>query len=196
MFFDDCDGGESFPGRPCSDQRRRAMPGWRGLYAESSVIQGCSMGGYGAAAISAKYPELFSVCVIFDGALHDWQSLSKRRKAVASEIFGNSERHYKRFSPWKDARLDADRIRDRVSYRMVVGSLREFNRNYRQHLEGLGLSVDYVEKGCDHNLVCDEGDESVELRIHCRKIRPFHCVRVNSSILLGYTWPTKKGGCR
>ena len=131
------------------DSTYRTLPS-----SEFRIIQGSSMGGYGAAALAAKYPELFNVCLMFDGALHDWDSLSERRKNIASEIFGNSESYYDRFSPWRNTSLNVGRIRHRVSYRMVVGALKEFNQEYRRHLEGLGLDVEYIQTGCDHNLPC------------------------------------------
>jgi len=121
---------------------------------EFRIIQGSSMGGYGAAAFAAKYPELFSVCLILDGALHDWKSLSERRKSIALEIFDNNEAYYDRFSPWKNATLNADRIRSSIAYRMVVGSLTAFNLSYRQHLEDLGLEVDNVQTTCTHEAGC------------------------------------------
>ncbi len=121
---------------------------------ESRVIQGFSMGGYGACALAVKYPDLFSVCVNYDGALHDWESLSARRTSIAEEIFEKDGDYYDRFSPWANARRNLEQIKDRVAFLMAVGALRPFNEHYNKHLAELGIRAKYVETGCDHDLDC------------------------------------------
>lgn len=121
---------------------------------ENRVIQGMSMGGYGAAAYAAKFPNVFSVCVNYDGALHNWDTLSSRRGRISKGIFDNNEEYFNKYSPWYNARAKADSIRNKVAFRMVVGALREFNERFHRHLEKLNIPVDYVQTPCKHNLRC------------------------------------------
>ena len=121
---------------------------------EFRILQGSSMGGYGAAMIASKYPEAFAACLIIDGAMHDWNSLSTKRETITREVFDNNRGYYERFSPWVLASRNAARIKGKVAFRIVVGALLDMNQRYRQHLEDLGLDVEYVETGCEHSAGC------------------------------------------
>jgi acetyl esterase/lipase len=121
---------------------------------QGRVIQGMSMGGYGAVAYATKFPDVFSVCVNYDGAVHNWKTLTSRRGRISKGIFDNDEEYFNKYSPWYNAKTKADSIRSKVAFRMVVGALREFNENFRQHLKNLNIGVDYVQTSCGHNLGC------------------------------------------
>ncbi|NIP22567.1 MAG: alpha/beta hydrolase fold domain-containing protein [Phycisphaerae bacterium] len=121
---------------------------------QNRVIQGMSMGGYGAVAYATKFVDVFSVCVNYDGAVHNWKTLTSRRGRISKGIFENDKEYFDKYSPWYNAKAKAESIRDKVAFRMVVGSLREFNENYRRHLENLNIGVDYVQTSCGHNLGC------------------------------------------
>jgi endo-1,4-beta-xylanase len=121
---------------------------------EHRAILGYSMGGYGAVAYAVKHPDLFSVCVSYDGALHTWQTLSKLRPAITRDLYGNDERHFNRYSPWSQATEHADAVRGRVAFLLLVGGIARLNRQYRRHLQRLAIPVDYIETGCGHDLQC------------------------------------------
>ncbi len=121
---------------------------------ENRVIQGMSMGGYGAVAYATKFGDVFSVCVNYDGAVHNWETLTSRRGGISKGIFDNDEEYFNQYSPWYNAKAKADSVRNKVAFRMVVGALGEFNENFRQHLENLNIGVDYVQTSCGHNLGC------------------------------------------
>jgi endo-1,4-beta-xylanase len=120
----------------------------------SRIIQGFSMGGYGACQLAVKYPDMFSACINYDGALHNAESLSTKRESIYKEIFDNDEDYYKQSSPWENAEKNADRIRKKVAFRMVIGALGSFNEHYQKHLEEMDIESKYVQTECDHNLEC------------------------------------------
>jgi pimeloyl-ACP methyl ester carboxylesterase len=64
------------------------------------VIEGFSMGGYGAGMYAAKYPDLFSVCIMYDAAMFkvNWESMSENRGQRMRNIFSD-EVYYKQYSP-------------------------------------------------------------------------------------------------
>jgi enterochelin esterase-like enzyme len=97
----------------------------------SRALLGFSMGGYGAATYACKYPELFSACISYDGAMLDWASLSARQRGIVDEIFSNDEEYYNQTSPWENSTKNADAIRDGVAIRMVVGKLKDRNLEFR-----------------------------------------------------------------
>ena len=45
------------------------------------------MGGFGAAVLGLKYQETFSKIIIWDGAIHDWETLLKSRGFIAKNQF-------------------------------------------------------------------------------------------------------------
>ena len=53
----------------------------------SRAIAGFSMGGFGAAMTIFKYPHLFFSLTIFDGAMHDWETLVVNRKGIFAFSF-------------------------------------------------------------------------------------------------------------
>jgi len=79
------------------------------------VIQGFSMGGYGASLLAVKFPELFSVCINYDGGMWNWEDMtSKSRKwqPVAPILFDNDKIYYEsNSSPWKFANINKDKIK-------------------------------------------------------------------------------------
>ncbi len=76
------------------------------------------MGGYGASLYAVKFPELFSVCINYDGGMWDWDKMlrkTRKWKPVAPVLFGNDKNFYDRnSSPWTLASKNKDKIRGRL----------------------------------------------------------------------------------
>jgi S-formylglutathione hydrolase FrmB len=122
------------------------------------VIQGFSMGGYGASLFAVKFPELFSICINYDGAMWTWESMtrgSERWPAVGPFMFNNDSVYYdQNSSPWTIAKSNRDNIVGQVQFRTVVGSLGSGLEKWRDHLISLGIEMDYIDTPCKHNLPC------------------------------------------
>jgi enterochelin esterase-like enzyme len=118
------------------------------------IIEGFSMGGFGATKFYSKYPELFAACVEYDGAIVTWPVMLQFHAADATEIFGNSETYFNQFSPWSWCSANAATLRAGAPIRMVAGALVGGNRQFRDFLTGLSIPVQYVETGCAHDIVC------------------------------------------
>lgn len=128
------------------------------------VIIGYSMGGFGAVKFFTKFPELFTCCVEFDGAIMYWEQLVQRHPALAESIFGNSSAYFDQFSPWTWPVAHAGVIGPSVRIKMMTGLLVDYGRAYRDHLASVGISVEYSETACSHDLACilaAEGPASV-----------------------------------
>ena len=84
------------------------------------VIQGFSMGGYGASLLAVKFPELFSVCINYDGGMWNWEDMtseSRKWQPVAPVLFDNDKIYYEsNSSPWKFANLNKDKIKGCLLY--------------------------------------------------------------------------------
>lgn len=115
------------------------------------VIQGFSMGGFGAMKFATKFPALFSACVAYDGAMVTWQFMLTSHPTQAAEIFDSDPARFDQYSPWFWAAENAAELAAQMPIRMVVGAIMS-NRTFRDHLLGLGITPEYVETGLPHSL--------------------------------------------
>ncbi len=122
---------------------------------DQRVIQGFSMGGYGAAMIAMKRPELFKACINFDGAIHTHRSLSTTRQPIYLEIFNNDKRHFNQFSPWTAAKNNSSEIiKTNQAILTLVGDLTHYNEPFRDHLNHYSIPHKYIQTNCGHDLDC------------------------------------------
>lgn len=130
--------------------------------ARSRVMQGFSMGGFGATKFAFKFPEVFGMCLEYDGALLTWTNVVAFHPQQAQSIFGNSEAYFDQFSPWfwmNEHRAEIDRG---YPTRMMAGALVPGNQVFRNGLVDLNLPVDYTETGCPHTVGCLFTAEGIE----------------------------------
>ncbi|MCP4325584.1 MAG: esterase family protein [Alteromonadales bacterium] len=117
------------------------------------AIQGFSMGGFGAVVNGFKAPEYFSAVLIWDGALHDWNTLSSNRKSIADKMFA-TEHYFDTSSPYAMTGTVAEN--DPALF-MVVGNMeatRDFASRFKPHLESTGREFNYYDVDCAHNIFC------------------------------------------
>ncbi|MEM7027957.1 MAG: alpha/beta hydrolase-fold protein [Chloroflexota bacterium] len=117
------------------------------------ALQGFSMGGFGTVVNGFRSADLFSAIIIWDGALHDWNTLSTNRQSIASKMFA-SEAYFKEWSPYEVTKNAADVDLDVF---MVVGEMnatRDFASRFRPHLEDTGKAFTYHDVACPHSIFC------------------------------------------
>ncbi len=121
---------------------------------EARAIEGFSMGGFGAARLSAKYPDLFGAVSIMAGALLDTQSVATRPE-LFQKNFGGNKLYFHSNSPWVLAHQNAASIRGRTHVRIGVGvldNLYERNLTYHELLGRLGIENQFFKvAGVGHN---------------------------------------------
>ncbi|MCP4417661.1 MAG: prolyl oligopeptidase family serine peptidase [Chloroflexi bacterium] len=116
-------------------------------------IQGFSMGGFGAATHAFKYQDLFAAAVIWDGAMHNWETITATRPKIAANQFGNSEAEFSKWSPWIAAE-QADISQTPVM--IISGLMVDFADRYTEHLQKLGAQVTRYSEDCKHEMKCLE----------------------------------------
>jgi endo-1,4-beta-xylanase len=129
------------------------------------LVQGFSMGGFGAAKFAAKFPDNFAACVTYDAAFVTWQGMQLFFPTIASGIFGNDADYFAQYSPWTFWELNQDYLRDQMPIRMVVAALPSSNQNFRNFLLSLSITPQYVQTTCGHVLSCildAEGQASID----------------------------------
>ncbi len=119
----------------------------------SRALQGFSMGGFGAVVNGFRAPDLFNAIIIWDGALHSWETISTKRKGIANKMFA-SEDYFKQWSPWEIMENSQDVDMDIF---MVVGEMNEtrsFGYPFRKVLEKLDRKFTYHDVACPHSIFC------------------------------------------
>ena len=123
---------------------------------EGRIVEGFSMGGYGAARLGFRYPQLFAGVSILAGGPFDLDLRGPRaqrnprlREQLLREVCGNDLAYFQAISPWMLAEAAAAGLREhRTVVRLAVGTLddtRELNRQFRERMVGLGIAHAYRE---------------------------------------------------
>ena len=118
---------------------------------EGRAIEGQSMGGFGAAHLGFKYPDLFGTVSISAGALIDFAAPAPaddvRRARVFKTVWGADPERFRADDPSTLVRANADRIRGRTLVRSFCGdqdSLLERNNQFHQLLQELDIEHEYT----------------------------------------------------
>lgn len=122
---------------------------------ECRIIEGFSMGGYGAARLGLKFPEVFGAASCLAGGPLDLDFQGPRTRANPAErenilrmTFGGDLDYFRAQSPLTIAEKQATTVRGKVIMRVAVGS-RDFtaalNHDFTTLLKKLEISHTYVE---------------------------------------------------
>lgn len=128
---------------------------------EGRLLDGYSMGGYGAARLGFKYPELFRAVSIMGGGplqadlLDAPRAGGRRAEQVLERIYGGDPEYFRSVSPRVLAEQHADEIKLGSLTRMVCGEQDNTfanNLDFHEHLERLGIPHTWtVLPGVDHD---------------------------------------------
>jgi enterochelin esterase-like enzyme len=121
---------------------------------EGRIIEGFSMGGYGAARLGFKYPDLFATVSILGGGplqpdfTQTPRAGPREREHILQTVFGGDLEYFRAQSPWHIAETNAAQLRSGLRVRQVIGDRDEtlrFNREFHEHLTRLEIPHDYRE---------------------------------------------------
>jgi len=128
---------------------------------DGRLLDGFSMGGYGAARLGFKYPELFgAISMMGAGPLQEDLTSgprTSRQKAiqVLDKVYGGDPEYFKSVSPRSIAKKNRDKLMRGLLIRHVCGDKDETfrnNREFHEFLEQLKIPhIWTVLPGVDHN---------------------------------------------
>jgi enterochelin esterase-like enzyme len=118
---------------------------------EGRIIEGFSMGGFGAAHLGFKYPELFGTVSVIDGALVDLTTMQNRHSDLYERIFGGQEEKFLAENPRTLVEKNAAAIRGKMAVRFAVGALVAGNKSFHEQLTKLDIVHDYDAFEIGHN---------------------------------------------
>ena len=120
---------------------------------EGRMLDGFSMGGYGAARLGFRYPEMFrAVSIVGAGPMQEKLDSTPRASRVKAEellarVYGGSQQKFLEESPRTLARANARRIAEGSLVRVVIGDRDETYANnaaFRAHLSALGIPHQWI----------------------------------------------------
>jgi S-formylglutathione hydrolase FrmB len=119
---------------------------------EGRIIEGFSMGGYGAARLGFKHPQLFAaVSLLGAGPLQQDFNEAPRagprgRDQVLGTVYGGDMAYFRAQSPWQIVKQNVEKLRSGLLIRQIIGDRDEtlgFNREFKQHLDALKIPHTY-----------------------------------------------------
>ncbi|MCD6350752.1 MAG: esterase family protein [Armatimonadetes bacterium] len=126
------------------------------------AVEGFSMGGYGAARLAFKYPELFcALSMLAPGPLQlkfpeiGPRTTQRKRDRVFAQVYGSDQEYFEQQSPWRLVEKKAEALKRDMLVRMVIGERDEMlsiNRSFHLHLKRLGIPHTFIVlPGLGHN---------------------------------------------
>ena len=123
---------------------------------EGRILEGFSMGGYGAARLGFRHPDLFAGISILAGGPLDLEFRGPRaqqnprlREQILHDVCGNDLDYFKAISPWSAAATAAVALRDKKTViRQLVGDrdgTRDQSRQFHDRMNSLNIGHDYYE---------------------------------------------------
>lgn len=131
---------------------------------DGRIIEGFSMGGYGAARLGFKYPDLFgTVSILAGGPLdRDFQGPRAKgnpgeRERILKDIYGGDLEDYRAKSPLKIVETQAASLEGKLRIRVIVGErdfTRPLNRAFSDHLKKHKIDHEFKEvNGVGHDTI-------------------------------------------
>lgn len=121
---------------------------------EGRIVEGFSMGGYGAGRFGFKYPHLFAgISMLAAGPLDpDFdgpraESNPHERERILQSVFGGKMEEFRAQSPWTLAEQNASKLKSGLSIRICIGAddfTLSANRKFSNHLKKLGVPHMFV----------------------------------------------------
>ncbi len=121
---------------------------------EFRLIQGFSMGAFGAAKFISKFPEMFCRSVLYDGGMRTWRSMRRGRPQIATEIFNQDEKFFYENSVWRELSNHSDLLSLDTAFRVVIGEFTEMNQTFIDSLSFYNIPYQRVNTPCGHDLLC------------------------------------------
>jgi len=123
---------------------------------DGRIVEGFSMGGYGAGRLGLKFADQFRAFSMFGAGPLQLDFLVEDpnlqplplREMLFAKVYGSDMDYYEAQTPWRLAEQQAGSLPDNLSIRMMVGdedSMLDNNRALHAHFLALGIGHEYRE---------------------------------------------------
>lgn len=113
---------------------------------EARALEGLFMGGYGAAFLGFKYPDIFGIVSMFAPPIAPLKYFQEESPEIATDVWGNHQGYFDANDPFLLVERNAALIRGRMKIRMFVGAEdpnRIFTDDFHARLDALGIEHQY-----------------------------------------------------
>ncbi len=133
---------------------------------DGRIVEGFSMGGYGAARLAFKYHDVFSAASILGGGplqlnFDETPRVGREgRERVFQDVYGGCMDYYQSVSPWLIAEENAAALAENSRIRIAIGELDpmlDFNEDFHEHLKSLDIPHEF-------HIIPDVGHDAMPLR--------------------------------
>lgn len=120
---------------------------------EGRIVEGWSMGGYGAARFGLKRHDLFCAASSMSGGplqkefTHAPRVNEVRRLITLQRVCSGDYEYFREISPWRLAERNADAVRESLRLRVVIGEEDEMidvAHEFHAHLEELDIPHEFI----------------------------------------------------
>ena len=87
---------------------------------EARIVEGFSMGGFGAAHLAFKFPDIFGIAVVDAPGINSYETFRQGLPEISEKMFGDSK-YFDANDPMKLVKQNADQLRGRLKIRIAVG---------------------------------------------------------------------------
>lgn len=113
---------------------------------EHRAVEGYSMGGYGAARLGFKYPDVFGVVSLFAPLIAPYEGIQDEMPMVLSDVWRDDRRYFAETDPWNLVAHNADQIRGKTKIRLYCGDQdvqAVYSEDFHLRLNQLGIEHEY-----------------------------------------------------
>ncbi len=114
------------------------------------ILQGFSMGGFGAVVNGFRNPEVFGKVLVWDGALHEWDTISTSRRVISNKMFASQDY----FENWSPSAVTQQTTQPLFMVVSQMNATRTMGARFQQHLDEIDLPYTYFDSTCGHNFEC------------------------------------------
>jgi endo-1,4-beta-xylanase len=104
------------------------------------------MGGFGAARLGFKYPDVFGVVSMFAPVLAPFEGMQDEMPLIVSDVWGDDRRYFAETDPWNLVAHNADKIRGKSKIRLYCGDQDRYAiyaQDFHARLDQLGIAHEY-----------------------------------------------------
>ena len=155
MWVDSKDGTQPMESLLMDDLIPFVDENYRTKKADGRIVEGFSMGGYGAGRLGLKYHDRFSALSMLGAGPLQLDFLEggpyvpiEKREQLFEEVYGSDMDYFEEQSPWRTAESVADSLPENFKIRIVIGTkdtMYDNNLLFKDLLDQLGISHHYHE---------------------------------------------------
>jgi len=113
---------------------------------EHRAIEGFAMGGWGAAHLAFKYPDVFGAVSIFSAPIGTFDFFLQENASIVADVWGNDRSYFDENDPFVLASKNRDALNGRTKIRLYCGDKDRYavlTEDMHRQLDALGIAHEF-----------------------------------------------------